>query len=89
MTSPDYTVVMSKAALKALSAVEPKKHREQLRDKILDLENDPRPVGYEPVKSQPGVLRIRQGDWRALYRVDDKKRIVAVADVRRRNEATY
>lgn len=89
MTNPVYTVVMSKAAVKALEAVQPRKHRVQLRDKILDLEQDPRPVGYEPVKSQPGVLRIRQGDWRVLYRLDDQARTVAIVDVRRRNEGTY
>lgn len=84
-----YQVEMSKAAVRGLASVDPKKHREQVRDKILTLEVDPRPPGFEPVKSQPGHFRVRQGDWRVIYSIDDAASVVKVDAVRRRNEDTY
>ena len=36
-----------------------------------------------------GQLRIRQGDWRAIYEVDDARKVVTVLGVRKRNERTY
>jgi mRNA interferase RelE/StbE len=35
---------------------------------------NPRPLGAEHVVSMPGVLRVRNGDYRVLYSVDDSKK---------------
>ena len=50
-------------------------HRESLRRMIVDLPNNPYPVGSKRVqnkKSAEGLpfYRIRSGDWRAAYTVD-------------------
>jgi mRNA interferase RelE/StbE len=36
-----------------------------------------------------GILRRRVGDWRILYSLDDAKRIIIVAAVKRRGSNTY
>ena len=38
---------------------------------ILALNSDPRPAGCLKVKSEEGVWRIRIGDWRVGYQIDD------------------
>jgi mRNA-degrading endonuclease RelE of RelBE toxin-antitoxin system len=35
----------------------------------------------------PGVLRLRTGDYRVLYSIDDSKQHVRIEDVRHRSKA--
>lgn len=51
------------------------------------LAENPRPPGLKTVISMPGVLRIRIGDYRVLYAVDEDRRAVWVEDVRHRSKA--
>ena len=48
---------------------------------------NPRPLGAEHVVSMPGVLRVRNGDYRVLYSVDEDKQQVLIEDVRHRSKA--
>ena len=54
---------------------------------IHSFEQNPRPHGYEPVKERKGVYRIRVGDYRIFYTIDDKKVTVIVVSVMHRREA--
>ena len=78
-------------ALKALHAVEPKKIRKQIKDRIDALALEPNPPGAETVQGvkhegQP-VLRVRQGDYRILYAVTGNPRGVMVLYIRHRRDA--
>jgi mRNA interferase RelE/StbE len=84
-----YSVLISKAAQRGLAAIQPKKQAQRMAEKIRALAEDPHPPGSEPIKTSPGSWRIRQGDWRAIYTVNDGELVVVVVDVRRRNERTY
>ncbi len=53
---------------------------------ILSLGSDPRPSGCLKVKSEEGVWRVRIGDWRVGYIIDDEKREVVVIRVGHRSE---
>jgi mRNA interferase RelE/StbE len=53
---------------------------------ILELATDPRPRGCLKVKSEEGVWRIRVGDWRVGYRVDDGKAQVLIFKIAHRSE---
>jgi mRNA interferase RelE/StbE len=33
-------------------------------------------IGVKPLVGRPGVFRVRQGDWRAVYSIDDGDVIV-------------
>jgi mRNA interferase RelE/StbE len=48
---------------------------------ILPLASDPRPHGCLKVKSAEGVWRIRIGDWRIGYEVDDSAGEVLVVKI--------
>ena len=60
----------------------------RVADAILKLEENPRPPGCRILRGLEG-WRIRIGDWRVIYQVDDQIRIVTIVEVRRRREDTY
>jgi len=53
---------------------------------ILALASDPRPHGCLRVKSEEGVWRIRIGDWRVGYTVDDDAGEVLVFRIAHRSD---
>jgi mRNA interferase RelE/StbE len=55
---------------------------------IHHLRENPRPPETKKLTGQE-VYRIRLGDYRVLYTVDDKAKEVRIEAVRRRNERTY
>ena len=59
----------------------------RLRSRILSLEHDPRPHGV--VKLKGPLHRIRVGDWRILFAIEDKQKVVTILRVLRRSERTY
>ncbi len=57
---------------------------------ILELQENPRPRGYDRVAGREDQLRIWAGrDHRVLYEVDEKAGRVIIVAVRRKDEATY
>lgn len=56
-----------------------------IRDAISALRTDPRPRGSEKLKDRPGY-RVRVGDYRIIYDVDDARQIVMIHRVRHRRE---
>ena len=53
---------------------------------ISGLSSDPRPPGCLKLKSEEGVWRIRIGDWRVGYQVDDSANEVLVIRIAHRSE---
>ena len=54
--------------------------------KILALADDPRPVGSKKLKGYKDFWRIRIGDWRVVYIVDDAAKLVSITRVAHRGE---
>lgn len=85
MSSSPYAVFLTRTARRDLSRLD----RQTIRRvaAVIDaLADDPRPSGCLSVKSEPGVWRIRVGDWRIGYRIDDAAREVTVIRVAHRSE---
>jgi len=59
-----------------------------LRAPILALALDPRPPGAIKLAGSQ-FWRLRVGDLRVVYTVDDRRRVVVVLRVARRSESTY
>jgi mRNA interferase RelE/StbE len=55
--------------------------------RIVALANEPRPSGCKKLKGSADLYRIRVGDYRILYTIDDKGKIVIVRAVRHRQQA--
>lgn len=80
-----YSVVIKRSAAKELEDV-PRKDRQKLVGKIQALATNPRPEGSEKLAGQDRY-RIRHGDYRVLYEVDDTVVVVTVVRVAHRREA--
>ena len=59
-----------------------------LRGPILALAIDPRPPGAAKAAASD-FWRVRAGDLRVIYSIDDAARLVVVLRVARRSESTY
>lgn len=55
--------------------------------RLKDLRESPRPLGCEKLLGD--IYRVRVGDLRIIYLVDDDKGLVEVGGIRRRDERTY
>jgi len=54
---------------------------------ILDLEQTPRPHGCTKLEGSEDEYRVRVGDYRILYVIDDRAKLVTIAHVRHRRDA--
>ena len=54
---------------------------ERIREAIRLLVEDPRPIGYKKMSGYENLYRIRVGDWRIIYAIEDDKLIVLVLEV--------
>ena len=54
---------------------------------ILELEQTPRPQGCTKLEGSEDEYRARVGDYRILYVIDDKAKLVTIAHVRHRRDA--
>lgn len=79
---------------KALGIIPPK-IQDEIMEAIEGLADNPRPAG-EPKIKPPLIVyqyaaqyRLKIRNCRVLYDVDDKRRIVWIFDVRKRNERTH
>ncbi|OHB38882.1 MAG: hypothetical protein A2060_05920 [Planctomycetes bacterium GWA2_50_13] len=59
--------------------------RVKIREKILSLEDNPRPFGCKKLK-ETGYYRLRSGSYRVIYSVDDKLKIAKVLSIAHRKD---
>ena len=79
-----YKVEVRRRAQRALDKL-PKSDFQAVIEAVKDLAQTPRPRGIEKVKST-GLWRIRQGDYRIIYAIDDNQQLVIVVRVGHRRE---
>jgi mRNA interferase RelE/StbE len=60
---------------------------ENIAAAMLALGENPRPPGVKKLRGN--IHRVRAGDWRIIYNVFDKDRVVLVGKIVRRSEDTY
>ena len=83
-------IAYTKSALDGLTKVEPKKIRQQVKARIEALAANPKPPGCAKVLGAlvdglNEVYRVRQGDYRIVYRIDGETEIV-VLDIGHRKD---
>lgn len=72
-----YKVEISTKAAKALSKL-PNKEQRLIGRAIDSLSKDPRPTGVEKLTDKDNLYRIKKGNYRIVYSIQDKKLIVLV-----------
>jgi len=74
-----YRLLIKPSAAKELEAL-PLKDRRRIASKIQQLAFKPRPTGTEKLSGQE-KYRLRQGDYRVLYSVDDAQLAVVIVKI--------
>jgi len=80
-----YNVLIKRSAAKELEGLPPKIRR-QVAAKVAGLAVTPRPQGVEKLSGQE-KYRVRQGDYRVLYSIDDTAETVTVVKIGHRRDA--
>ena len=79
-----YKLLFKPSAAKELEAV-PKKDRQRIVARIRNLSVEPRPPGCERLSGQD-LYRVRQGNYRILYTVQDADLVVVIVTIGHRRE---
>ncbi|CAD5916278.1 Plasmid stabilization system protein [Planktothrix tepida] len=78
-----YTVIIPKLVQKQLDNL-PEDIRQRITAKILSLTIEPRPIGVKKLKGFDNEYRVRVGDYRVRYEVNDKILTVLVLHCKHR-----
>ena len=81
-----YRLEVTKPAQRELHKLSDKEF-DRIVSAIRSLRENPRPKGSK--KLRRNIHRIRCGDWRVIYAVFDKDKLVIVGKIARRSERTY
>lgn len=81
-----YSVEIKRSAARELERVEPRAQRLRVVARIRALAGEPRPPGAQKLAGAAAVYRIRQGDLRILYEIDEAERAVVVVKIGHRRE---
>lgn len=81
----DYAVLFARSARKELQNLDPQVARRIIKQ-IEALMTDPRPSGVVKLEGAADLWRIRVGQWRVVYRISDRDRLVDVVAVRHRSD---
>ena len=80
-----YRVLIKPSAVREIEAIPQKRQRQRIVSRIRALANDPRPPGCEKLTGQDRY-RVRQGQYRIVYSVEDDALVVYVVKVGRRSD---
>ncbi len=81
-----YSVFIKRSAAREIEAVDQKKGRARLVERIRALGVDPRAPGCEKLAGPDDLYRVRVGPFRIVYVIDDKAAEVHVVKVGHRRD---
>ena len=58
----------------------------RIRDRIETLADNPRPPGTVKLTAEDNLYRVRVGDYRIVYRIEDKRLVVLIVRIGHRRE---
>ena len=80
-----YKISIARRAEKDLKNLE-RTAKNRVITAISNLKIDSRPIGCRKIQSEEGVWRIRVGDWRIGYLIDDVKQEINIIRIAHRRE---
>jgi mRNA interferase RelE/StbE len=81
-----YTVSIKPKVEKYLAGIRDRRLYGRLRDAISELGGNPRPPGCVKLQGADELYRVRVGDYRILYQIQDAVLVVLVVQVGNRRE---
>jgi mRNA interferase RelE/StbE len=82
----EYRLLLKSSAAKEIEAIDSKSDRRRIVEKIGGLEANPRAHGSEKLAGYDDRYRLRQGQFRIVYLVDDARREVTIFKVGNRKD---
>lgn len=67
----------------------PKKEQIKILEKIIKCLENPRQHSIKLATTQPPIYRLRGGEYRIFFELDNQKQIMIITDVERRTTQTY
>ena len=83
--SASYAVELKPSARKELESL-PNSILARIVRKLESLAHEPRPAGCKKLKGYKDQWRMRIGDWRVVYIIDDDARLVSVTRIAHRSK---
>lgn len=86
MSTKTYTIDFAPRTESQLNLI-PKNIRQLIFDRINKLKINPRPEGVEKLQgTEKGLFRLRQGDYRLVYSIQDQKLLILIVRIVHRKE---
>jgi mRNA interferase RelE/StbE len=82
----EYRLLLKSSAAKEIEAIDSKGDRRRVVEKIGGLGLNPRPHGSEKLAGYDDRYRLRQGQFRIVYLIDDARREVTIFRVGNRKD---
>lgn len=82
----EYRLLIKPSAATEIEAVGTKRDRQRIVVRIQSLARDPKPPGSEKLAGSAALFRVRQGDYRVIYVVDDAHGTIEIIKVGHRRE---
>ena len=80
-----YSVKLKTSVEKDLKKI-PREHIERIFGAIEHLQDDARPKQSKKLKDTDRTYRLRVGDYRVIYQIDDEKKEIIVFHIRHRKD---
>lgn len=81
----DFAITFARSARKYLAKL-PSQMADKILDEIEKLVSNPRPAGCKRLKGFKHLWRIRSGDYRVIYSINEGTRVVDISIVRHRKD---
>ncbi|MDB2613548.1 type II toxin-antitoxin system RelE/ParE family toxin [Chlamydiales bacterium] len=78
-----FKIEISPTAEKEIKSL-PKREQTKIIKRIFKLSDDPKPAGVKKLKGMDSLFRVRQGNWRIIYTIENRKLHVLVLKVGQR-----
>lgn len=82
----EYSITFARSARKDIERIDARTVQ-RIFPKLENLANQPRPAGCLKLQGPSDLWRMRVGDYRVIYSINDLTRIVDVTAIRHRREA--
>lgn len=85
-----YSIDWTKTAIKQLRKIQPEKQRKAILVAVQGLDSCPtNAANVKALKGHEVGYRLRVGNYRVLFDLDDGVRVITIQEVKKRDERTY
>lgn len=80
-----YEIIIVGAVRRQLKRIN-RDDKKRILDKIQSLAENPRPHGFKELKGSENLFRVRVGDYRIIYEIQDKILLITILKIGNRRE---